>query len=168
VGAEGTPMTGSLIARQFEITHGVTHSSQGDFTHDESLVHPKPAGNCVNWVLGHIVATRNLAMEALGEPPIWTEDEARPYERGARTPLTADCAHRLEDIMAALDRSQAPLMARLGALGDADLGRTVDPAGPLDASSLGERLASLSFHESYHVGQFALLRRLLGKAAASA
>lgn len=28
-------------------------------SHEDSLVQPQPAGNCLNWVLGHILAHRN-------------------------------------------------------------------------------------------------------------
>lgn len=33
----------------------------------------------------------------------------------------------------------------------------------LENGNVGERLAFLQFHESYHAGQVGLLRRLLGK-----
>lgn len=158
-------MTGALIAKQFGLNHSVTHRNLSDMTHDESLVHPGPAGNCANWVLGHIVGTRNFVMAALGEPPVWTEDEAAGYTQGSK-PLTADRARRLEDLLAALDRSQALMTEKIGALDQSGLDRTVGPVGPLGEQSVAERLMTLSFHESYHVGQFGLLRRLLGKANA--
>ena len=165
---EGRAVTASLIAKQFEFNHRAAHRNLNSVTHEESLVHPTPAGNCANWVLGHIVATRNLVMQALGEPEVWTSDQAAPYQRGAAAPLAGDRAERFEDILAALDRSQSLVIARIGALQDEDITRTVPAIGPLDASTLGERLAALSFHEAYHVGQFGLLRRLLGKAGAIA
>jgi uncharacterized damage-inducible protein DinB len=161
-------VTASLIAKQFEFNHRAAHRNLSSITHEESLVHPTPGGNCANWVLGHIVATRNLVMQALGEPEVWTTDQAGPYQRGATAPLAEDRAERLEDILAALDRSQSLVITRIGALQEADMTRTVPAAGPLDATTLGERLVALSFHEAYHVGQFGLLRRLLGKAGAIA
>src|SRR5262245_47374557 len=111
-------MTAALLAAQFELTHRTAHVNLNGVTHEESLVHPAPAGNCMNWVAGHIVATRNLLLHVLGEPPIWPADTARPYERGAASPLRAEGAQRLEDILAALDRSQPLVVERLRALGD--------------------------------------------------
>lgn len=160
-------MTGALIAKQFEVNHSVAHRNLAGVTHDESLVPPAPAGNCVNWVLGHIVWARNLVMAAIGEPPTWTADRTGAYDRGS-APLTADRAQRLEDLLAALDRSQQTMMAKIRSLDEAALNRTVEAAEPLDAQSVGERLMTLSFHEAYHVGQFGVLRRLLGKAGAIA
>ena len=154
-------MDGGLIARQFELNHKATHLNLEGLTHEESLMHPTPGGNCLNWVLGHVVATRNLVMDALGEPRIWTTEEAAPYERGAKPPLAPDRAFRLEEIVAAFDRSQTAVVSRLSALGDEDLQKPV--AGD---TTLGERLAVLSFHEAYHAGQSGLLRRLLGRAGA--
>ena len=156
-------MTAQLLARQFGLNHSVAHANAAGITHEESLIHPQLAGNCLNWVLGHVVATRNTVTEALGEPPIWDAAEALPYARGARPPLRHDAARPLPEILAALDRAQQIVDRRLRELSDADLQKPL--AGD---KTLGEWLAALSFHESYHVGQCGLLRRLLGKAGAIA
>jgi hypothetical protein len=114
-------------------------------------------------VFGHVVATRNTVMETLGEPRIWNADLSGPYERGARPPLHANRARPLADILAAFDRSQQTIVDRLTTTTNDDLTRTLDNQG-----SVGDWLARLSFHESYHLGQCGLLRRLLGKDGAIA
>lgn len=159
-------MTGALLARQFELNHRVTHRNIQDVTHEESLVPPAPAGNCLNWVLGHVLATRNLVLASLGEPPVLDAAKAAPYERGATPPLPVEDALRLEEIVAALDCSQTTIASKMPALEDGALAQIFSGPPPLGTTSLGERLATLSFHEAYHVGQCGLLRRLLGKANA--
>ena len=156
-------MHATLLAQQFELNHQVAHANLADITHEESLVHPSPAGNCLNWVLGHVVATRNVVMDTLGEPRIWNADLASPYQRGARPPLAATCATPLGDILAALDASQQTIVGRLATMTEKDLARSVN-----DQGTVGDWLARLSFHESYHLGQCGLLRRLLGKDGAIA
>ena len=145
-------MHANFVAHQFELNHQVAHAVLTGITHQESLVHPQPAGNCLNWVLGHMVATRNMLMYILGEPHILSDLEAQPYQRGTRPPLHADQAMLLPEIVAALDRSQQTLMRRLAELPDQHI----------------QAAAGFSFHESYHLGQCGLLRRLLGKAGAIA
>jgi hypothetical protein len=145
-------MNETLLAQQFELNHHVAHANLEGISHEESLVHPAPAGNCLNWVLGHVVATRNVLMDILGEGPVWSLAEAEPYQRGARPPLDAARAIPLADILAAFDRSQDTLRRRLPS------------ASPDDLLTV----ARLSFHESYHLGQCGLLRRLLGKHGAIA
>jgi len=73
-----------LLAQQFELNHHVAHANLAGITHEESLVHPSPAGNCLNWVFGHVVATRNTIMDTLGEPRIWKADAASDGTRGSR------------------------------------------------------------------------------------
>ena len=50
-------MTASLLAKLYEINYGALFRNLAGITHEESFVRPAPAGNCLNWVLGHIVAT---------------------------------------------------------------------------------------------------------------
>ena len=52
-------MTATLLRQRFQMNHWAAHANLQGISHDESLVHPEPAGNCLNWVLGHVVATRN-------------------------------------------------------------------------------------------------------------
>jgi hypothetical protein len=99
-----------------------------------------------------MVATRNMLMDILGEPHILSDLQAQPYQRGARPPLDAGRAMPLAEIVAALDRSQDTVMRRLASLPEQQI----------------QTAAGLSFHESYHLGQCGLLRRLLGKAGAIA
>jgi hypothetical protein len=145
-------METTLLAHQFALNHQVAHANLQDITHAESLVHPSPGGNCLNWVLGHVVATRNLLMDALGEPHVWSDADAEAYHRGAQPPLVADRALPLDAILAAFDRSQETVLRRL-------------PEAPEDQLTM---VATLAFHESYHLGHCGLLRRLLGKAGAIA
>ena len=60
-------MHATLLAQQFALNHHVAHANLSGISHEESLVHPNPAGNCLNWVFGHVVATRNTIMDTLGE-----------------------------------------------------------------------------------------------------
>jgi hypothetical protein len=156
-------MHATLLGRQFQMNHWSAHANLAGLAHEESLVHPVDGGNCLNWVLGHVVATRNALLALLDQPPVWSEAEAQPYRRGSRPPLAAEQARPLEDIVVAFDASQSTVLARLAQLTDHDLARP-----GRDGQTLGEQIAGLSFHESYHLGQCGLLRRMLGKDGAIA
>ncbi len=52
----------------------------------------------------------------------------------------------------------------LSALGRLTSERLAEPAN--EKSTVGEQLGFLAFHEGYHAGQVAILRRLLGKEGA--
>ena len=122
-------------------------------TQEESMVQPQPAGNCINWVLGHIVVHRNKILRLVGQPAVWNDDLAAPYDRGSVPMRDPMAAQPLSKILEDLVRSQEILIGALGAMSDEDMKR----------DDAGEKLTWLSFHETYHAGQIGLLRRIAGK-----
>jgi hypothetical protein len=48
-------MTGNEIANMYEFSYGAIKRNLDEVTNEDSLVQPPGAGNCLNWVLGHIV-----------------------------------------------------------------------------------------------------------------
>ena len=77
----------AALQKLFEFTYNVTKQNVDGFDHEDSLKQPVAAGNCLNWVVGHIVATRNSILKLLGEQPLWNEEEGKPYARGS-APIT--------------------------------------------------------------------------------
>lgn len=150
-------MNADTLTMLFNLNHRVLEMNTGGVSHDESLQHPAPGGNCMNWVLGHIVASRNSLLELAGEEPVWSEEEAAPYARGSDGLRDSSQARPLAGILADLGRAQERLLARLGRMSDNDL------AAPAGDGTIGSQLAFFHFHEAYHAGQVGLLRRLLGK-----
>jgi hypothetical protein len=138
----------------------LTKATDG-LTHADSLIQPHGGGNCLNWVVGHIAATRNTVLELVQEKPILAESVAVRYGQGSSPITTAEDAHPFEQLIDAFRSAQEPLVSALGRLSAAQLaapsrlGRTV-----------GELLAILQFHEAYHIGQAGLLRRILGRPGA--
>jgi hypothetical protein len=122
-------------------------------THEDSIVQPCPAGNCMNWVLGHIVAYRSEVLKLVGKPPIWSDEEASPYRRGSKPITDAAKARPVTRIIEDLVRSQDALICGLRSLSPEDMKR----------DDLGEKITWLQFHEAYHAGQIGLLRRMAGK-----
>ncbi len=122
-------------------------------THEDSMVQPQPAGNCINWVLGHIVVHRNKILNLVGKPAVWSADEVAPYVRGSAPMRDLALAQPFSKILEDFARSQEVLIGALGAMGDEAMKR----------DDAGEKLTWLSFHETYHAGQIGLLRRIAGK-----
>lgn len=154
-------MTTEGLKLLFQYNHYAIGANARDLTHAESLVGPEPAGNCANWVLGHIVQSRGAVLEILGEKPVWGAAEGELYKRGSK-PITGSAAKPFPEILQALDLSQERLMAGLSRAKNPDLG-SADTKG-----SLAAKLAGLQFHEAYHSGQLGLLRRIAGKKGAIA
>ena len=150
-------MDAQYYLRFFEIHQWIFNQHAAGVTHEESCVAPKSGGNPLNWVLGHIVASRNDILRLLGRPPYWSDEEAGPYLRGADGRLDPAQARPLPEIIEALEQSHAAIRTGLEAMQPSDFEK------PTEKGTVGADLAFLNFHESYHAGQVGLLRRMLGK-----
>jgi hypothetical protein len=149
------------LLKMLEFTRKVVHLHVDDVTHDESLIQPEPGGNCLNWVLGHIIATRNLELQKFGHAPIWVEQTAAPYRQGSEgIRKDAPGTQPLANLLADFDSSNDILSAKFTALTDAEA------AAPLGAGTVRDSLVFFRMHEAYHAGQISLLRRLIGKPGA--
>ena len=149
---------------QLQFTESVIRRNVGDVTHEESLRAFPPFPNGLNWVLGHVVATRSGILAALGGEPVWSVAEGAPYDQHA-TPFTDPSQARpLAQIWRDFDRTQARLLEVVGRLTQADLAEHLPPDTPeVPAKTRGEMLAVLGFHDAYHAGQTGMIRRLLGR-----
>ena len=150
-------ISADLIARYFGINHRVLHMQIDGLSHEDSLLQPPFRGNNLNWVLGHIIASRSTALAILGGEPVWTKEEAAPYAQESE-PITAANAHPLEKLVADLDTAQERLEVALEQVTMEELAHVPDGKD----RSLGERLSFLYWHEGYHTGQTELLRQLAG------
>ena len=158
-------MSIDMLATQFNFTYFVLRKNCADLSHEESLRTPRPTGNCMNWVLGHILVARDGMLKTLGEGPVLTDEQAVPYRRGAM-PLTLEVAQEWGWLLSTLDTTQERLTAALAKL-DADRLQEMVPAAIGGGEEpLSQFLASLAFHEAYHAGQTGVLRRVAGKAGA--
>jgi uncharacterized damage-inducible protein DinB len=158
-------MTSEALAKLYSYNHFVVNKNTEGVSQEESLHQPRPAGNCLNWVVGHLVAHRNIILGLVGEPPVWNEEEAAPYARGSAPLADPARAHPLPQLLADFNHSQERLLKRLGQMSESDLAAPVGEKAEAD-KTLGSQLAFFQFHEAYHAGQLGILRRLAGKEGA--
>jgi uncharacterized damage-inducible protein DinB len=147
------------LTEYYGLTYRVIGRQLEGVTHEESLVQPPFRGNCLNWVLGHIVVSREEALTILGEDLPWDESVASRYQRNSDPITSAEQAFPLAQLRALLDESQSRILAGLARLSP----ERMDIRETEDTDSIGERLTFANWHETYHVGQLELLRQLAGK-----
>jgi len=150
------------LGHSFEFTHMLITRLTAGLNHAGSVVQPPFKGNALNWVLGHIVAGRNEALTYLGGEPVWGDEELGFYKTGS-DPITGDDQGlTLEQLLAAFDEVQERLSDRLAEIWAEELAKVVDTR--FGERPVGEHVASLHWHETYHAGQLELLRELAKKA----
>jgi hypothetical protein len=153
--------TAKLIIGLYQFNHNIIHQQLNGITHAESLLQPPFRGNCINWVMGHIVCIRDECLEQLGLPGMFSESERKKYGYGSEPITDAFQAIDLDSMIKKVDESLATIVNKLESLSQADLDReTRTWRGPLP---LSETVSFMLWHESYHTGQLELLRQLTGK-----
>lgn len=133
-------------------------------TEEESLCHPDTGGNCLNWVLGHIVATRHGALRLLGVEGVWSAAEIDRYRRGSQPVNAVVEAKPWEELKVGERRTRQMLAEALKCATPETLGTEVEEK--TFGATIGANLLALQWHEGYHAGQLGVLRRVVGKAGA--
>ena len=163
------PVSAKTLATLFETSYFVFGKNTAGITHEESVELPQPAGNSANWIAGHLVDARLSVLDLLGHAPTWTVAERATYKRGSARLVDPAAAMPWERIVRELDATQEKLRAALPALTPEKLAAPLPvEQNPFKVDSLGDQLAVFHFHESYHMGQLGIVRRLLGKPGAIA
>ena len=127
-------------------------------THEESILQPPFEGNCINWILGHLVSSRSTPLKLIGAQPVWTEAQTRFYRNGSLQYETEGIIH-LGELVKAIYLTQERLISRLQQLTYEDM---CIPSGYQD-NTIGDSLAYFQFHEAHHIGQLLILREITGK-----
>ncbi len=120
----------------------------------------------MNWVIGHVIATRMFIFELIGLEPFWPKETAELYERGSKPLQDPASAMPLKELIATFGRTQQQLVNRLKNLDGPELNAPLEGQTGLLGKTKGEALAFLQWHEAYHMGQVGLLRRVAGKTGA--
>jgi uncharacterized damage-inducible protein DinB len=149
------------IATIFAINDKFMLPAIAGLTHDELWKAPTDRNNAMLWIAGHVVQTRAMILQLLGESV--DTGWGKLFDRGAPAAKIDDAERypsgsEIERVM----REVTPrLHAKLASLDDTDL------AGPTrlqvpGTKTVADELAFFALHESYHVGQLAYVRKGLG------
>lgn len=129
--------------------------------HEDSLLQPPFRGNCMNWILGHILVGRDRVSRLLGQEPILSAEETKRYETNS-DPITQDNKEilRLVDLLERLQTAQERITSGLHSATMEELSKASDSKNATD--TVGKKIFGLYFHDTYHTGQTELLRQLAG------
>jgi len=137
----------------FQLNHRVIGINLKDVSNEESLASNAAGGNSINWILGHIIISRDDIFELLGLQRDCDEKFSSLYSRGTQN-INRDNAVKLETLVDMFNSSQKKMEEGIA---NADFS---------DSPYNLKQLTFFAFHEAYHVGQTGILRRIAGKAGA--
>ncbi len=165
--ASNLTSTIDVLRHQARMVHRVVQINVDGVTQTESLVQPHPAGNCLNWVVGHLLAVYHNVLPLLGQEPVLEASVLKRYDRGSPPLRNGDDALDISELMKAWDECCTRVDAGLAGLSDNVLAEPapMSPTGNPD-ETIGSLLSTVCWHQAYHSGQTGVLRRIAGKPGA--
>lgn len=150
------------LIRMLKLHHNLVKMQTDGLTHADTLIQPQPSGNCMNWVLGHLLEYQVSLLTILGKESPVDPSELSAYQTDS-TPIKSDGPGvlPLDRLLEYHDRVHEKVIAGLSELNEADFSREIQFQGR--TVTLGWRVFFFVFHSSYHLGQLELLRQLAGK-----
>lgn len=140
----------------FQTTYWLMGKFAEGLTHADSIAQPPFKSNSFNWVLGHILVSRDRVLGLLNLESVLKDFELDLYETGS-DPIAGETAVSLEKLLLALDASQAKIVEGLTTAPPELLAETADEQRN---QSIADKIAGLHWHETYHVGQLEILRQV--------
>ena len=148
-----------LILKPYETNNYIVAAQCKGLTHEDSLTQLPFRGNCLNWVVGHMIASRDSVLKRVGAEPLWSDEVGARYQYNSEPIVSADdpgiipLDQMLVDIQTGLER----LNAAVEAMTEEQL-LEADDKGQTTA----EWISFMGWHGGYHSGQTEYLRQLAG------
>lgn len=153
----------TVIREAIDMSSFVIQQYLSDLTDDEMLKRPCPGANHIKWQMGHLIASEHMMMEKAipgSMPPLPDGFEVRYGKEAATNDASGDFDSK-DDLLKTMHAQRDALLAALDRATPADLDR---PSGIDYAPHVGAVFMMASLHWLMHAGQWAIVRRMLGRA----
>ncbi len=141
--------------------HAFERLVQG-ISHAESMVLPEFGVNNINWIVGHLIESRNELLEVVGLAPIWSAATRMKYQTGSQVVSEPDNPGVAFDrLVTDYLATQDLLVVRITEMTGEELNLEIGDG--LQDSTIAETINGYIWHETYHIGQIELLRPMVGK-----
>ncbi len=136
-----------------------------DLSDQEMLHRPHPECNHIKWQLGHLIASENQMIDACipGSMPKLPDGFAEKYSRESATSDDDNSFHSKSELMELFQQTRAATLAALEGCSDSDLDNPAPEALKSYAPDWGTAFVLQDSHWTMHAGQWAVIRRQLGR-----
>jgi hypothetical protein len=151
-----------LIKKTIDMGHSVCMAYLTDLTDAQLMLRPAPGVNHINWQLGHLIVSENYHSNLViaGKMPPLPAGFAAKYAKDTATSDDPKAFCSKEELLKVAADQRAGTLAILGAVSDAELDAN---SGLSYCPTKAELLALEGTHWLMHCGQWAVVRRQLGK-----
>ncbi len=137
--------------------HVIKQKTEG-LSHADSMLQLPFPGNCMNWILGHLLVYREQTLGVIDGVTEPDEGEFALYGFGSEPMTDSDKAIPLETLLTRLDDASERMIAALEKMPASRLEEILDEERNV---TVAQRLHFyVVFHEAYHVGQLEPLYEL--------
>ena len=154
----------ATLLTQFHAVQALARMNLEGLSEEQSLARPAPGGNGMRWLVGHLTWTYHGILPVLGQEPFLDETDFEVFKRGAGPLANGGGPPPWDELVGHWKEVQKRFLAGFEAFEEARAREKApySPGGNED-ETLGSLLALIAFHQSYHVGQLGLARRLVGE-----
>jgi hypothetical protein len=153
------------IKYTLKLTDMIVGMYLGDLTQDEMMKRPCEGGNHITWQIGHLLhSTIGVAADAMSTPlPALPEGFADKYTKETAASDNLADFHTKDELMSLYATQRDALLAALDTLNDEELNQSIPKHWEQIAHTSGELQAFQPLHWMMHAGQWAVIRRQLGR-----
>ena len=153
------------IKLNIDCANMICQSYLADLTDADLLVRSVPGMNHIAWQLGHLIVGEHEMTEAAfpGSMPALPAGFAEKYTKDTSRLDSASAFHTKDVYLKVAAEQRAAALKKLESLTDADLDKAPPEKFSSWLKSLGELLSMQGSHWMMHAGQWAVVRRKLGK-----
>ena len=143
----------------------ITLEYLADLSDEEMLHRPHPSCNHIKWQVGHLISSEHQMIDAVcpGSMPALPDGFASRYTN--ETAMSDDPASfdSKADLRKLFDEQRSATLRALSSLTDSDLDDPAPEAMQEYAPTVGDVFSLQSGHWMMHAGQWAVIRRQLGR-----
>lgn len=147
------------VAGLYSVNSDLVNLAFQGITSEEALERPSDLANSMLWILGHLTTARYGLCHYLGGRHPGPFGEL--FKRGADVDQSTEFP-TLQEIFVEWECATAELERLLKKVTETRLNLPIDRDFPGVEKTVWGAVSFLNYHEAYHIGQLAYIRRLLG------
>ena len=157
--------TKTAIKTALDTANMICTSYLGDLTDEEMMHRPAPGCNHIKWQVGHLIASEHDMINQCypGSMPELPAGFAEKYNKETSKSDDASAFDSKEDLMKLYETQRAGTLNLLGKIADEDLSKEGPEAIRSYAPTFGAAFLMQDAHWMMHAGQWAVIRRQLGR-----
>ena len=136
-----------------------------DMTDEELMQRPHPDCNHIKWQIGHLISSENQIINGVlpGSMPDLPDGFAERYTKETSNSDDASAFDSKDDLLKVYQEQRAAALRKLETLSDDDLSAEGPEEMKSYAPTVGAAFDLLGGHWLMHAGQWAVIRRQLGR-----